>query len=237
MGDSERPIFCLKRRVSQFVKYDGTSFPHDGTQLVKKEQSVASMYEIFTRRPHFPSKWICMNKALFHFLSALFWQFKVDLQAQRTRWPFQIKVCTKPHSSWLTANICFIFNFVSIFESPPFWKYCSGPECDEYIRIFEFWNIFYTNIYSDIRSYQFSWYEYIRIFVRIIFLIRIYLDIRSYQNHTLLECDEYQKSKGLMRASNQKLGPGGASRIYICLTHKKSCIFVTQTNNICLWHK
>ena len=24
-------------------------------------------------------------KALFHFLGALFWQFKVDLQAQRTR--------------------------------------------------------------------------------------------------------------------------------------------------------
>ena len=41
-------------------------------------------------------------------------------------------------------------------------------------NIFEYSNIFITNIYSDIHSYQFSWYEYIRIFVRIIFLIRIY---------------------------------------------------------------
>ena len=28
-------------------------------------------------------------------------------------------------------------------------------ECDEYIRIFEYLNIFYPNIYSDIRSYHF----------------------------------------------------------------------------------
>ena len=58
-------------------------------------------------------------------------------------------------------------------------------------NIFKYLNIFYTKIYSDIQWYQFSWYEYIRIFVRIIFLIRIYTDIHSYQNHTLLECDEY----------------------------------------------
>ena len=36
------------------------------------------------------------------------------------------------------------------------------PECDEYIRIFEYSNILVTNIYSDIRSYQFFFYEYIR---------------------------------------------------------------------------
>ena len=38
-------------------------------------------------------------------------------------------------------------------------------ECDKYIRIFEYSNILVTNIYSDIRSYQFFFYEYIRTFV------------------------------------------------------------------------
>ena len=84
----------------------------------------------------------------------------------------------------------------------------SKTECDEYIRIFEYSNIFYTNIYSDIRSYQFSWYEYIRIFIRIIFLIRIYSDIRSYQNHTLLECDEYL---------NIRIFVSFSIRIFICI--------------------
>ena len=81
-------------------------------------------------------------------------------------------------------------------------------ECDEYIRIFEYSNIFDPNIYSDIRSYlildtnifRYSFvstfgiriysdirscqnleYEYIRIFVRSKILIRIYSDLRSYQ--------------------------------------------------------
>ena len=44
------------------------------------------------------------------------------------------------------------------------------PECDEYIRIFEYSNILVTNIYSDIRSNQFFFYEYIRTFVRIKFV-------------------------------------------------------------------
>ena len=60
-------------------------------------------------------------------------------------------------------------------------------------NIFEYSNIFDTNIYSDIRSYHFLYtnifgysfvskfcYEYIRIFVRIKILIRIYSDIRSF---------------------------------------------------------
>ena len=65
-------------------------------------------------------------------------------------------------------------------------------ECDEYIRIFEYSNILVTNIYSDIRSYQFFFYEYIRTFVRVKFVctnilghsfvsnlfVRIYSDIR-----------------------------------------------------------
>ena len=45
-----------------------------------------------------------------------------------------------------------------------------GPECDEYIRIFEYSNILVTNIYSDIRSCQFFFYEYIRTFVRVKFV-------------------------------------------------------------------
>ena len=52
-------------------------------------------------------------------------------------------------------------------------------------------NIFYTNIHSDIRLYQFSLYEYIRIFVRIIFLIWIYSDIRSY---CFLDINVYEHS-------------------------------------------
>ena len=38
-------------------------------------------------------------------------------------------------------------------------------------------NILVTNIYSDIRSYQFFFYEYIRTFVRVKFFERIYSDI------------------------------------------------------------
>ena len=32
----------------------------------------------------------------------------------------------------------------------------TGPECDEYIQIFEYSNILITNVYSVIHSYQFS---------------------------------------------------------------------------------
>ena len=42
--------------------------------------------------------------------------------------------------------------------------------CDEYIRIFECSNILVTNIYSDIRSYQFFIYEYIQTFVHVQFV-------------------------------------------------------------------
>ena len=52
-----------------------------------------------------------------------------------------------------------------------------APECDEYIRIFEYSNILVRNIYSDIRSYQFFFYEYIRTFVLNLFE-QIYSDIR-----------------------------------------------------------
>ena len=37
-------------------------------------------------------------------------------------------------------------------------------------NIFEYSNILVTNIYSDIRSYQFFFYEYIRTFVRVKFV-------------------------------------------------------------------
>ena len=45
-----------------------------------------------------------------------------------------------------------------------------GPECDEYIQIFEYSNILVTNIYSDIHSYKFFFHEYIRTFVRVKFV-------------------------------------------------------------------
>ena len=63
----------------------------------------------------------------------------------------------------------------------------------EYIWIFEYLNILVTNIYSNIRSYQFFFYKHIWTFFRVkfvwtnlfghsfvsIFLLQIYLDICS----------------------------------------------------------
>ena len=48
----------------------------------------------------------------------------------------------------------------------------------ECIRTFEYFPIW---IFVRIIFVSFFWYEYIRIFIRIIFLIRIYSDIRSYR--------------------------------------------------------
>ena len=56
----------------------------------------------------------------------------------------------------------------------------SGSECDEYIRIFE-----YSNIYSDIRSNQFFFYEYIRTFVRVKFVCT---NIFGHSLVNVLEC-------------------------------------------------
>ena len=53
-------------------------------------------------------------------------------------------------------------------------------ECDKYIQIFVYSNIFDTNIFRYC-SCQLFGYKYIRIFVRGKILIRIYSDIRSYQ--------------------------------------------------------
>ena len=60
-----------------------------------------------------------------------------------------------------------------------------GAECDEYIRIFEYSNILVTNIYSDIRSYQFFFYEYIRTFVRVKFVCT---NIFGHSLVSVLEC-------------------------------------------------
>ena len=48
--------------------------------------------------------------------------------------------------------------------------YARRSECDEYIQIFKYSNILVTNIYSDIRSYQLFFYEYIWTFVRVKFV-------------------------------------------------------------------
>ena len=53
------------------------------------------------------------------------------------------------------------------------------------IRIFEYSNILVTNIYSDIRSYQFFSYEYIRTFVRVKFFCT---NIFGHSLVSMLEC-------------------------------------------------
>ena len=52
-------------------------------------------------------------------------------------------------------------------------------------NIFEYLNILVTNIYSDIRSYQFFFYEYIRTFVRLKFVCT---NIFGYSLVSVLEC-------------------------------------------------
>ena len=52
------------------------------------------------------------------------------------------------------------------------------PECDEYIRIFEYSNIFDPNIHSDIRSYHFLETNIFGYLFVSTFWIQIYLDIR-----------------------------------------------------------
>ena len=58
----------------------------------------------------------------------------------------------------LTVSVVFallaVCNFTHTLLS---YTHCAlhSPECDEYIRIFEYSNIFDPNIYSDIRSYLF----------------------------------------------------------------------------------
>ena len=54
-----------------------------------------------------------------------------------------------------------------------------GAECDEYIRIFEYSNIFDPNIYSDICSYHFLDTNIFGYSFVSTFWIRIYSDIRS----------------------------------------------------------
>merc|ERR1712147_189172 len=70
-----------------------------------------------------------------------------------------------------------------IFQNPG--KRLFKTECDEYIRIFEYSNILVTNIYSDIHSYQFFFYEYIRTFVRVKFVCT---NIFGHSLVSVLEC-------------------------------------------------
>ena len=58
----------------------------------------------------------------------------------------------------------------------------SKTECDEYIRIFEYSNIFDPNIYSGIRSYHFLDTNIFGYSFVSTFWIRIYSDIRSWQD-------------------------------------------------------
>ena len=127
-----------------------------------------SHYLLNSSRPASMLEQVCLSKS---------WQVSMEMRKY---------VCAKscPENKYLQSN-----------ESINFWqcKWCVS-ECDEYIRIFEYSNIFDPNIYSDIclyhfliriysdiRSCQLFGYKYIRIFVRGKILIRIYSDIHSYQ--------------------------------------------------------
>ena len=87
--------------------------------------------------------------------------------------------CNFTESSCQMSDVSLVAGGVSI---PGFQ---SGSECDEYIRIFEYSNILVTNIYSDIRSYQFFFYEYIRTFVRVKFVCT---NIFGHSLVSVLEC-------------------------------------------------
>ena len=76
------------------------------------------------------------------------------------------------------------------FPINPFFRAHLGTECDKSVpNIFRYLNILGTHNYSDIRSYQFCLYEYIRTFVRVHFFKQLYLEIHlcrnSYECHTL----------------------------------------------------
>ena len=62
-----------------------------------------------------------------------------------------------------------------------------GNDCPDQsvTNIFEYSNILVTNIYSDIRSYQFFFYEYIRTFVRVKFVCT---NIFGHSLVSVLEC-------------------------------------------------
>ena len=103
----------------------------------------------------------------------------------------------------LVAKFVIEMSISSINLTQP-WAMCwSHPECDEYIWIFKYSNIFITNIYSnmcssffssiqiysDIRSYRFPLYEHIQIFIRIKTIlwwsltnIRIFKYSRNFRN-------------------------------------------------------
>ena len=54
----------------------------------------------------------------------------------------------------MNCNLSYKSSKVKNFSfNAPLWEFVT--ECDEYMRIFEYSNIFDPNIYSDIRSYHF----------------------------------------------------------------------------------
>jgi hypothetical protein len=61
--------------------------------------------------------------------------------------PFSQESWSKILDPWLIVNL---INFVVKVH-----QFSFVPECDEYIRIFEYWNILGKNIYLDIPLFQF----------------------------------------------------------------------------------
>ena len=108
------------------------------------------------------------------------------------------------HDQWSSTMVMIVINIKSEYvyelndkiKQPKLivwnkWQSPTWSEFDECIWIFKYSKIYVTNIYLDICSYWFFRYKYIRILIRIVFLILTYSDIYSYQNHILAECDEY----------------------------------------------
>ena len=85
--------------------------------------------------------------------------------------------------AWIFENLINVDKLVLSFVKGWCAQY-KVPECDKYIWIFEYSNIWVTNIYTDIRTYQFCLRIYL--FVSNLF-VRIYSDIHSW----VLKLDEY----------------------------------------------
>ena len=93
---------------------------------------------------------------------------------------------TEQKNKELECVICFLFDptdgktfLLIIIDTAALSENSSAPECDEYIRIFEYSNIFDPNIYSDIRSYHFLDTNIFGYSFVSTFWIQIYSDIRS----------------------------------------------------------
>ena len=79
-----------------------------------------------------------------------------------------------------------VYSLNCIFPNPAPEVKCQKGSLEQSVaNIFEYSNILVTNIYSDIRSYQFFFYEYIQTFVRVKFVCT---NIFGHSLVSVLEC-------------------------------------------------